>query len=365
MRTVPSRGIAVIVLLLVACSSSTGPGTGQLTPDEIDAFTAQFAGAMGSGVLQASSMTASAREAAAPSAATGTPINVPLNKTTTCPAGGSIQVTGSLVGTVDANVTGTLSLYATETITHWLCVASRVMDGQLTLGGSFPLTNGHFSTTATITLSGTFRWGSLAQNLCTVDVTMQLKPDGSGQATGTVCGRPVNKAVAATADPHRCDPYAGDYAGLLAYKWTDFTVVPNTSGSGTISLSFSATCGQLSGRVGDTILVSITRASSNFAPFGTGTGSVTTGATDLMFMPANPPATGNSLAYGILISFPNGTGVALWGPLTVTGGAFIIANDLTNSMAWDYSIPSAPLTKLPGVPDHGSLVEMTFKINHL
>jgi len=317
-------------------------------------------------VLQAS-MSTSAVAPASPSGATGTPINVQLNKTTTCPAGGSIQVTGSLTGIVDANATGTLSLYAAETITHWLCVTSRVIDGQLTLGGTFPLTRGQFSTIATITLTGTFRWGSQAQNICTVDVTTQLKPDGSAQATGTVCGRPVNKAVPppAALDPHRCDPYAGDYAGLLAYKWTDFTVMPHTSGSGAISLGFTATCGQLSRHFGDTIVVEITRASSNFAPFGTGTGSVTPDLMSSMWMPANPPASGKAAVYGISIMFPNGTGVLLDPPLTVTGGAFIIANDLTNMMAWEYSIPSAPLTQPPGVPGHATLTEMTFKINHL
>ena len=147
-----------------------------------------------------------------------------------------------------------------------------------------------------------------------------------------------------------CGPYAGSYTGILTYQWSDAS--SNQMGTGTITVAFTATCPATTLASDPIVSLDIDRAMSDFTVYGATTMTTVTGG---MQMPPNPPATG-SAADGITIEWPNSRVLNINGPLTVTSGAAIISNDITNTTGWSEG-------GLPGVPATAFVSSNTYKIN--
>ncbi len=187
-------GFLLLLLTLAACSDLTGTDDeDSFTQGEADAFAGQVARAFSNGM---GGMATAPGGAAAPSAAgpAAAPVRVQLQHRTNCTAGGHIEVSGNLTGSVDDTGSGALFLQVLETITDWRCIGGRVLNGDpyLSAAGTFTFLNGAQSGTASISFGGGFKWGATAAESCQMRLTMLFHPDHTGRLSGQVCGRSVD-----------------------------------------------------------------------------------------------------------------------------------------------------------------------------
>lgn len=129
-----------------------------------------------------------------PPGISATLVNVSVAQRTNCTAGGYINVTGSMTGSINDNGTGLLSLQVTETINSWQCIGGFTMDGDpyVSAAGTFSFINGQQATAASISFGGGFRWTGNGSGSCTIQMTALFNPDHSGHMTGQLCGQQVN-----------------------------------------------------------------------------------------------------------------------------------------------------------------------------
>lgn len=129
-----------------------------------------------------------------PPGLSATLVNVSVAQRTNCTAGGYINVTGSMTGSINDTGTGLLSLQVTETLNSWQCIGGFTMDGDpyVSAAGTFSFINGQQATAASISFGGGFRWTGNGSGSCTIQMTALFNPDHSGHMTGQMCGQQVN-----------------------------------------------------------------------------------------------------------------------------------------------------------------------------
>jgi hypothetical protein len=116
-------------------------------------------------------------------------VNIQSSFRTDCTAGGNLQSSGSLTGTINSNGSGTLLWGDTVTITDWQCIGSYIVNGDpyvSAAGHISPLSGG------TITIGGGFQWIGPSSGSCQISLTVNFDANGNGSATGTVCGYSVS-----------------------------------------------------------------------------------------------------------------------------------------------------------------------------
>lgn len=193
---------AVAVALLWAgagCGDATGSDA--LTSDEAAGLTAQMAGA---GVAGAGSGIAGSPARASGLEAVPVPINVTVNHTQSCQGGGSINMTGSVSGSIDSETQdGTLSVNITQSITDCrLTEAGKEFtvsgNPNLQVTGNVTIVGGQPSGTQTLTFTGAFQWSANdgRSGSCEIDITINWSPTtASASVTGTACGHNVSRQV--------------------------------------------------------------------------------------------------------------------------------------------------------------------------
>jgi len=188
---------------IAACDSATAPNdainqadVNQLAND-VDAISITTLGDAGaSPFFPGFSLNASD----APFSAAVTAVNRTFTNTHSCPAGGSVTISGSTVGTSDP-VAHNLAAVTTATKTDAACAFNSRL-GVLTITGNpnVKLTNtvnvvaGKPVGPQTQTHKGSFNWTrGTKSGTCDVDVTSVFNPTaGTFTVTGTMCGRTIN-----------------------------------------------------------------------------------------------------------------------------------------------------------------------------
>lgn len=201
---------AAAVLGISACDSATAP-TNVITPTEvnrlandIDAQSTITLGDAGASPFFPGFLLFASD---APFSAAVTAVNRTFTNTRSCPAGGSVTISGSTVGTSDP-VAHNLSVVTTATKTDAAC-AFNSERGLLTVNG-----NPNVKLTSTVnvvagkpvgpqtqTHKGSFTWTrGTTSGTCDVDVTSVFNPTaGTFSVTGTMCGRTINVSRTAPA----------------------------------------------------------------------------------------------------------------------------------------------------------------------
>ena len=214
-----SAGLLAMELAVAGCGAAGVAGNTTpkgLSQAQVNSFATQIANAFSNG-MKSSKSTAPVVAAAAevwptttagvdvpfvmpfadgvPPGISRTLVNVSVAQRTNCTAGGNINVTGGMTGSLNDQGTGVLLLQLTETISNWQCIGGYVMDGDpyLSAAGTFSFLNGVQSTAASISFGGGFRWsGSAGSGSCQTIMTALFNPDGTGRLSGTMCGYQVN-----------------------------------------------------------------------------------------------------------------------------------------------------------------------------
>jgi hypothetical protein len=176
---------------------------------------------------------------------------------------------------------------------------------------------------------------------------------GGGATGGSGTGSTGTGTTAPPGASDFCAPYTGSYAGILTFTWTS----GSQNGTGTITVHFTMAC---DGVFNNQVQLHLTRISSDNTFFATPNPTDDNDSLSLMTMPPNPPASGDS-SDGIDLIFPNNDyELSMSGPLTVTSGAAIIANDPSNTDAW---FAGNPAYTAAGMPDGATVQTRTFKVN--
>ena len=184
-RSAASWTLALMVGL--GCSDLTEPDG--LSDAQANAFSEQVSRAMNNAMNSTGYASADAGGVALPFV-----VNVQVDHTTNCTAGGNIHVTGSLTGNISDQGTGTLLLGLTETISDWKCIGDYVFNGDpyISATGTFPFINGAQSSAATVTIGGGFKWGTASAQSCAMQLSVVLQPNGTGTISGYVCNRQIS-----------------------------------------------------------------------------------------------------------------------------------------------------------------------------
>jgi hypothetical protein len=206
-RKLTCIAIVVLPLLCTSCGSSSGNTMSNAQAQAISqefvtalqsAMTGQFyGGGPGAAHASLSEIIRDARPAAESGCTQNPPItngetcNFPISYSGTCPAGGTISVSGDFNLTLNSSGTGSDS--STLTITPNNCVVSDLtINGEpsVTLATTIGYTNGVFDFPVTMNESGGISYGPHPAGSCTVNVTLKLQ-ENSCSISGTVCGHSV------------------------------------------------------------------------------------------------------------------------------------------------------------------------------
>lgn len=215
-KVVRSAGLLLVLLVVAGCSAGDLTGTSTpkgLSQSQANSFASQIMSGFSNGMNQAhpqrgpvgalvpvpmpvDGITMGPRPFAdgLPPGLSATLVNVSVAQRTNCTAGGYINVTGSMTGSINDNGTGVLSLQVTETINSWQCIGGFTMDGDpyVSAAGTFSFINGQQATAASISFGGGFRWTGNGSGSCSIQMTALFNPDHSGHMTGQMCGQQVN-----------------------------------------------------------------------------------------------------------------------------------------------------------------------------
>lgn len=129
------------------------------------------------------------------------PINTTFTRTSQCPKGGTVTVTATIKGEMDA-ATRSMTTTTTATKTDNACafqgkdaVITVTGDPNLVLTSNRKIVNGTMSGPQTSTQKGGFKWSTSAgkSGTCQVDITSTIDPTAKTRTvTGTMCGKTVN-----------------------------------------------------------------------------------------------------------------------------------------------------------------------------
>ena len=198
LRRFAPRAFALVGLTACAATGLTDT-KGGISSSDAAVIATQFSKAMGNGALAAHTALApaglGARGASSLSAANAMPlVNVQISQRTNCAAGGYINVSGSLTGSISNNGTGALSFGVTETINDWQCFGAFIFNGDpyLSAAGTFSFLSGVLSSPASISMGGGFKWTGNGGGSCTLQLTALVYSNGTGHTSGQVCGQQVD-----------------------------------------------------------------------------------------------------------------------------------------------------------------------------
>ena len=207
---------AATVFGLLACNDGTAPDAGITQADvnqlanDIDALSVTTLGDVGVTAF-APSFTVLGSDASDLSLRYAvTPVNRTINNTHPCPAGGTVTIAGSSVGTSDP-VAHNLSVTTTVTKTDAAC-AFNSRGGLLTLNGNpnvqivgtVNVVAGKPVGLQTLSHKGSVTWTrGTKSGTCNIDVTSTFDPAAATfTVTGTMCGRAVSVSRSAPAGFH-------------------------------------------------------------------------------------------------------------------------------------------------------------------
>jgi hypothetical protein len=202
-KTAVAGALGLLVAMVTGCGgvdsdSSNGGGMSQA---EAQAFSEQLSRAAAGAMLngQSTSSQALARRNGLTSVQctpdySSCTYDIDVSYRVNCTAGGAINLTGNLTGSMNSSGTGLLQIQVTETIADWQCISDYVINGDpyISLAGQFSYVNGQPSTSQTLTISGGFKWGTSAAESCQIHLTANFGSSNSGTVSGTVCGRSVS-----------------------------------------------------------------------------------------------------------------------------------------------------------------------------
>ena len=154
-----------------------------------NAFAEQMGRAFGNGMSSANPAALAPPEGG-PAAV---PINVQITSRTNCTAGGRMEVSGSLTGSISNTGSGILLLQVLQTVTDWECIGGLVINGDpyLSITGQMSFLGGAMSSAATFRFGGGIKWGTTAAESIQVNLTAIVNPNGSGTISGTIGGYSV------------------------------------------------------------------------------------------------------------------------------------------------------------------------------
>ncbi len=199
------RRIAWILTLFVAgCGeSSTTAGSGNtatLTEAERTAVAKQTGGATVThlrGLRVRRQGGAAASDCQASCGNLSCTASCPVSDSASCAAGGRIDTNGTVSGTLDLGLSGTINVDDRQTYSDCSPSAGLVLNGDpyTTLSGGLPITAGLVVPPATGNVGGAVRWTTRGlSGSCAVSLQVVLTATG-GTVSGTVCGVPVNTTV--------------------------------------------------------------------------------------------------------------------------------------------------------------------------
>lgn len=222
LRNLMRRGCTFLLvaasMLLASCGGSGGSGSGSTTSDGMSANQAESFAKTLSLAASSSMGTSSFKEATISDTLlplevqekdplwksvdsvscnqTGTSclVNQSITASRSCTAGGNINVTGGISGTMNNPGTSLLLINATETISDWRCQPPLVINGDpyISLSGQFSFINMQPSTQQHVTINGGIKWGTSAAQSCQIHLDTNFNRSGGGHTTGTVCGHTVD-----------------------------------------------------------------------------------------------------------------------------------------------------------------------------
>lgn len=187
---------SVALLALAACSDTLGNGD-QLATEDVNAVTDEMVNmaldGVDAGVGQAFA------SAPGPQGAPAVEWTRTFTETRSCPAGGTMTLSGTVSGNVD-RATRSGSITVSHTLALDDCARTRG-DVTVTVNTDPPIT---FAGTVTIdagqrsgefTKTGTFLWETSdgRSGSCEINLKIVRNADGTGSVTGTACGREVNR----------------------------------------------------------------------------------------------------------------------------------------------------------------------------
>ncbi|MDA1081638.1 MAG: hypothetical protein O2973_08155 [Gemmatimonadetes bacterium] len=203
-RSIRSRLSALVSLGIVfgfaACDVAglTDGDSGGISSADAAVIAKQFAEGMSNGVSNLQpGLAASALRENGPGRVSNLLVNVPISQRTNCTAGGNINVSGSMTGSISDEGTGALLLGMTETITDWACVGGYVFNGDpyLSAAGTFSFLSGVLSSPASISMGGAIKWTGNGGGSCTMQLTTLVYSNGTGRTSGHVCGQSVDVSL--------------------------------------------------------------------------------------------------------------------------------------------------------------------------
>jgi hypothetical protein len=189
-----------LALLLAGCGGSNGSSTPStsFSATASTQFASQVAGAAATGMMTSIGPSPSLSELEHANAITCTPtacaVNIPVSFTSVCPAGGTLQVSGTIEGSTNGSGTGTIDVQATINPNNWMCVSGFTINGDpnIMVSGQFSLVNGALAGNQSVGITGGFSFGSSPSDVCTVNLTINFDSTGTGNITGTLCGNQIN-----------------------------------------------------------------------------------------------------------------------------------------------------------------------------
>jgi hypothetical protein len=189
--------VALLSLALSGCSSLTSPSTQGMSASQAQSFAQQLSTALSNGVSGAHPGTVPISLSQVSNRSAGISkslVNVSVAQRTNCTAGGYINVTGGMTGSISDAGTGVLSMQITETINDWQCIGGFTVNGDpyITVTGTFPFLSGALSSAATLTLSGGFKWTGNGSGSCQMTLTTLIYANGTGHTSGVMCAQQVD-----------------------------------------------------------------------------------------------------------------------------------------------------------------------------
>lgn len=211
-----SLALAAAAFGLVACNDGTAPDAGITQADvnqlanDVDALSVSTLGDVGASAFAPSFSVQGSDGSDLSLRFATTPVNRTINNTHPCPAGGTVTIAGSAVGTSDP-VAHNLSVVTTVTKTDAAC-AFNSRGGLLTLngnpnvqiGGTVNIVAGKPVGPQSLSHKGSVTWTrGTKSGTCNIDVISIFDPAAATfSVSGTMCGRTVNVSRSAPAGFH-------------------------------------------------------------------------------------------------------------------------------------------------------------------
>jgi hypothetical protein len=122
-------------------------------------------------------------------------VTCPIDEQLACPGGGTATDVGTVIGTLDATLTGEASFEARQAYTNCSNTSGVTINGDpdTRAAGTVRFVNGELAGEQSVALTGAVRYESPEESgRCEVALQGTFTIEGSLSATGTACGEPVD-----------------------------------------------------------------------------------------------------------------------------------------------------------------------------